>query len=172
MTGLTRADIDDIIRLVEGSHFDELRLEMGDLKIELRRGDTAPITPEPADVSIESPGPTAAPDAAHSEPAGAKSEPAPTAEASPAAPATPHDDTSIAVPAPLLGTFYHAPKPGDDPFVHVGDPVTPDTVIGIIEVMKLMNSVTADVSGVVTEVVAPNGELVEFGDTLIRVGPA
>jgi acetyl-CoA carboxylase biotin carboxyl carrier protein len=172
MTGLTRADIDDIIRLVEGSHFDELRLEMGDLKIELRRGDIAPTTQEPAGAPFESAGPTAAPDAAQSEPAGAKTDAAPTTEASPATRANPQDDTSIAVPAPLLGTFYHAPKPGDDPFIQVGDPVTPDTVIGIIEVMKLMNSVTADVAGVVTEVVAPNGELVEFGDTLIRVGPA
>jgi acetyl-CoA carboxylase biotin carboxyl carrier protein len=79
---------------------------------------------------------------------------------------------SVEVHAPLLGVFYHAPKPGADPFVHVGDTVEPDTVIGIVEVMKLMNSVTAGVSGVVTEIVAPNGQLVEHGDPLIRVRPA
>jgi acetyl-CoA carboxylase biotin carboxyl carrier protein len=76
------------------------------------------------------------------------------------------------VPAPLLGTFYHASKPGAAPFVAVGDMVTADTVIGIIEVMKLMNQVTSGIDGIVTEIVAPNGELVEHGQSLIRVKPA
>ncbi len=75
------------------------------------------------------------------------------------------------VPAPLLGTFYHAPKPGADPFVKPGDRVTAETVIGIIEVMKLMNSVEAGIAGTVVEFVAPNGELVEHGQTLIRIQP-
>ena len=71
----------------------------------------------------------------------------------------------------MLGTFYHAPKPGADPFVKPGDEVKTDTVIGIIEVMKLMNSVPAGIDGIVTEMVAPNGELVEHGETLIRIKP-
>ena len=75
------------------------------------------------------------------------------------------------MPAPQLGIFYHAPKPGEPPFVSVGDHIEPDTVIGIIEVMKLMNTVSAEVSGTVVQVVAPNGESVKAGDTLIRVRP-
>ena len=75
------------------------------------------------------------------------------------------------IPAPLLGTFWHAPRPGADPFIKPGDTVTADTIIGIIEVMKLMNSVPAGVAGTVLEICAPNGELVEHGQCLIRIQP-
>ena len=75
------------------------------------------------------------------------------------------------VPAPLLGIFWHAARPGADAFVKPGDRVTADTVIGIIEVMKLMNSVPAGVAGTVLELTAPNGEMVEHGQTLIRIQP-
>lgn len=78
--------------------------------------------------------------------------PAPTPTASPTAAAA---GTGTAVPAPLLGAFYHAPEPGADPFVATGDQVTPESVVGSIEVMKLMNQVQAGVSGTVTEIVAP-----------------
>jgi acetyl-CoA carboxylase biotin carboxyl carrier protein len=70
---------------------------------------------------------------------------------------------------PLLGTFYRAPKPGAPPFVDVGASVEPDTVIGIIEVMKLMNAVRAGTRGVVREIRARDGTLVEYGETLLLV---
>ncbi len=73
------------------------------------------------------------------------------------------------LPAPLLGTFYRAPKPGAPPFVEVGAQVEVDTIVGIIEVMKLMNTVRAGVRGTVAEVLAADGALVEFGETLLRV---
>ena len=81
----------------------------------------------------------------------------------------PSDPTLADVPSPLLGVFYRAPRPGDAPFVEVGATVEEDTVIAIIEVMKLMNSVRAGVAGVVAEIPAQNGALVEYGETLIRV---
>lgn len=144
---ITRSDIDDILKLIDGSDFLELKLEMGDLKLELRRPGAAPaiiaapmaVSPKPAPVAV------AAPVVA----SGGGSE----------------------VPAPLLGIFWHAPRPGADPFVKPGDRVTADTVIGIIEVMKLMNSVAAGVAGVVLAYAAPNGEMVEHGQTLIRIQP-
>lgn len=145
---LSRAEIDDILRLIDGSEFQELRLEMGDLKLELRRPGAAP-------------GPRPAPAAA----------PTPSAVATPAAP-PPVAAGGVEVPAPLLGTFYHAPRPGADPFVRPGDTVAADTVIGIIEVMKLMNSVPAGIAGTVTEVLAGNGQLVEHGQPLLRIRPA
>jgi acetyl-CoA carboxylase biotin carboxyl carrier protein len=77
----------------------------------------------------------------------------------------------IDVPSPLLGTFYHAPKPGEAPFVGVGAKVEETTIIGIIEVMKLMNSVRAGVTGEVVEILAENGAFVEYGETLLRVRP-
>lgn len=75
----------------------------------------------------------------------------------------------LEIRAPMLGTFYRSPKPGADPFVAVGSHVEPDTVIGIIEVMKLMNSAAAGVSGEVVEILAQDGELVEYDQPLMRV---
>jgi acetyl-CoA carboxylase biotin carboxyl carrier protein len=146
---LTRSDIDDILRLVDASDFVELKLEMGELKLELRR---------PGAVSTPSPVPTPSLHAAVAAPVKI------------AAPVIASGGGSE-IPAPLLGIFWHAPRPGADDFVKPGDRVTADTVIGIIEVMKLMNSVPAGVAGVVLEITAPNGEMVEHGQTLIRIQP-
>lgn len=99
-------------------------------------------------------------------PAPAASIPAvPTADAPQAAEAV----AGTEVVAPWLGTFYFAPKPGDPPFVHIGDRVTADTVVCIIEVMKLMNTVTAGVAGVIAAVHARDGDLVEHGQPLFTV---
>jgi biotin carboxyl carrier protein len=72
----------------------------------------------------------------------------------------------------LLGTFYRAPKPGAPPFIDVGSPVEENTVVAIIEVMKLMNTVRAGVRGTVTEVLLTDGALAEFGQPLFRVRKA
>jgi acetyl-CoA carboxylase biotin carboxyl carrier protein len=77
----------------------------------------------------------------------------------------------VAVTAPLLGTFYVAPEPGAPPFVQVGQQVTEDTTCGLIEVMKVFNSVRAGVKGTIVEVVAANGGFVEFGQPLFIVKP-
>lgn len=159
MVEFTRKDIEDLLRLIDGSDFDELKLEMGDLKLELRRRGSAPAEAASAEQAFS--------------PAPLKGE---TKAAASAAVTT--DASVIAsgggseVPAPLLGTFYHAPKPGAEPFIKIGDTITSDTVIGVIEVMKLMNSVSAGVEGVVTEIIAADGQLVEHGQALIRVQPA
>ncbi len=147
---LTRAEIDDILKLIDGSDFTELKLEMGDLKLELRKGGAAYAS-------------TATPIAT---PAIAP----PTAPVAVAAKVVASGGGSE-VPAPLLGIFWHAPRPGADAFVKPGDVVTADTVIGVIEVMKLMNSVSAGMAGTVLDIVAPNGEMVEHGQPLIRIQP-
>jgi acetyl-CoA carboxylase biotin carboxyl carrier protein len=69
----------------------------------------------------------------------------------------------------MLGTFYRSPKPGAAPFVDVGSDVAEDTVVAIIEVMKLMNTVRAGVRGTITEILPADGTLVEYGQTLMRV---
>lgn len=154
MTGLTRDDIDHILKLIDGSEFDHLKLEMGDLKLELSKPGAAPAAASAPSTPVSS-----AP----------KSAPATPVSAAQSVAASP--GTGDPVPAPLLGTFFHAAKPGAPAFVSVRDKITPDTVIGIIEVMKLMNQVEAGIAGTVTEICAPNGELVEHGQTLIRVQP-
>lgn len=150
---LTRAEIDDILKLIDGSDFTELKLEMGDLKLELRKGEVS----KPFHLGQNTP-------------AGGIQPQPPSPPAAVPAPVIASGGGSE-IPAPLLGTFWHAPRPGADPFVKPGDKVTADTVIGIIEVMKLMNSVPAGVAGTVLEITAPNGELVEHGQCLIRIQP-
>jgi biotin carboxyl carrier protein len=73
------------------------------------------------------------------------------------------------VTPPLPGTFYHAPQPGAPPFVAVGDSVNAETVVGIVETMKLMNPVHAGRSGVVAEVIVPNATMVAKGQALVRL---
>jgi len=147
---LTARDVDEILRLLDQSAFSELVLETGGLKIQLRRGD-APKS----NGSFAAPS-TAVPRSAH---------PAQVAKA------PPPPEGLVDVPAPLLGVYYRAPKPGEPPFVEVGHKVEEETIVGIIEVMKLMNSVRAGMRGEIVEIFAQNAALVEFGEPLLRVRP-
>jgi acetyl-CoA carboxylase biotin carboxyl carrier protein len=154
---LTAADVAEILKLIEESTFDELNLEIDGIKLTLRRGGGVESSGAPAFAT-------------------ASTQPVTPAPASPA-PAAPTkvavlDPNVKEVPAPLLGTFYRAPKPGAPPFVEVGAVVEEDTVVGIIEVMKLMNTVRAGVRGTVTEILVRDGELVEYGESLLRVRKA
>ena len=81
-------------------------------------------------------------------------------------------DAGPAIRAPLVGTFYRAPRPGAPPYVEAGSTVAPQTVVGIIETMKLMNSVHAGVSGRVTEILAADASFVEAGQVLMRIDGA
>ena len=151
---LTAADIAEIARLLDESHFTDLKLEVGGLKLRIRRqgGGWAPRYNEDEEEGAEVP--TRAP----------PPEPLPLGNEAGAARAG-----EVDVPAPLLGNFYEAPRPGDPPFVKPGDKVNEETVIGIIEVMKLMNPIRAGVSGTVVALLAANGSAVEEGEALIRV---
>lgn len=164
---LTRKDIDEIMALLEGSCFDRLYLEMDGVKLELSRGGAQAASANRR-VSPPAPVPATAPAAPSSPPAASVNAPEPQASASSRG-ATP--EGLVEVKSPLLGVFYRAPKPGEPPFVEVGDRVEPDSVIGIIEVMKLMNSARAGVAGEVVEIVGQNGEMVEHGEVLLLVRP-
>ena len=147
---LTAKDVAEITRLLEGSAFDELYLESEGWKLTIRRGQ--PVASESVAAAL-----TAAPATAVPDPSG----PAP----------APADDAAL-VTAPMLGTFYRAPKPGSPPYVEPGAVVEPDTIVGIIEVMKLMNTVRSGVRGTVLEILARDGALVEYGEALMRVAEA
>src|SRR2546423_1177351 len=84
---------------------------------------------------------------------------------------SPASDGAVTIDAPMLGTFYRAEAPGAKPFVEVGARVEPGTVVCLIEVMKMMNSIPAGVAGTVVEVCAENAQLVEFGQPLFRLEP-
>ncbi len=155
---LTAADVAEIMRIVEQSKFDELNLEIDGVKLTLRRAGAAGAFTR----SVTRP---AGPSDAMAAP-GADSPAARTA-AGAAAPA-PVDPNVRDITSPMLGTFYRAPKPGAAPFVEIGSAVDEESVIAIIEVMKLMNTVRAGVKGVVTEILPADEALVEFGEVLMR----
>ena len=150
----TYDDLLAIARLVEsGSRFTEFRLRSGDIEVEVKRANGAAVpTPEPQPVASAAP---------------------PPGTATAPAPAAPVDLPAGAqvVRSPMVGTFYRSPEPGATPFVEVGSRVKPDTIVCIIEVMKLMNSIAAGVSGVVTHVLVENAKPVEPGQPLVAIRP-
>ena len=159
---LTAADVAEIMRLVEQSKFDELNLEIEGVKLTLRRSGsggmmrsatTHRLRPRPA-VAAHAAAGSARPQHRGSAAAGRR--------------AGPVDKNLREITSPMLGTFYRAPKPGSAPFVEIGSAVEEDSVIAIIEVMKLMNTVRAGVKGVVTEILPADETLVEFGQVLMR----
>ena len=154
---LSARDIAEITRLLDESQFSELKLEIGEFKLKIRRGGASARSSLEGDEEFGTPTQT-----------GASVEP----EQAP----HPREDShsgpgagEVDVPAPLLGNFYQAPRPSDPPFVQPGDTITEDSVIGIIEVMKLMNSVRAGVAGTVATMLVENGTTVEKDQPLIRV---
>jgi acetyl-CoA carboxylase biotin carboxyl carrier protein len=150
--GLTDDDVREILRIIDESQLDELRIDMPGFQLNVRRGGP----PLAADAPAPAPAPAAA-----SEPQAAEREPAPSGDS----------NSALAIEAPMLGTFYRASAPGEMPFVDVGSTVAPDTVVCLIEVMKMMNSIKAGVAGTVVEVCADNAQLVEYGEPLFRVDP-
>ena len=77
----------------------------------------------------------------------------------------------IFITAPMIGTYYHAPAPGEPPFVNVGDPVEAGQIVGIIEAMKIMNEIPSEHAGVVAEILVASGQPVEYGQPLLRLEP-
>lgn len=156
---LTHEDVQEIVRLLDASFYDRLHLETDKFKLSLRR------------VGAERGGWTqemqtlAKPNVVTSVVDGVK--PAP--EESAAAPAATAGGETHAVLPPMIGTFYRAPKPGAVPYVEIGTAVHADTVVGIVETMKLMNPVIAGHAGVVVEICAGDGELVAADRILMRL---
>ena len=145
---LTAKDVAEIMRILEQSSFDELSLEMDGVKLKLQRGSALPQVPHPP--------PTPAPPP--NSPLQPRVKP-------------PLEQGLMEVTAPVLGIFYVAPKPGEPPFVKLGSKVAEETMVGIIEVMKLMHTVRAGVKGVVVEILVKNGAAVEYGEGLMRIRP-
>ena len=144
-----------LIELLAESGIAEIEITEGDDSVRISRYATgAPIAVSPpAPVAAPAPAPVAATQAE------------PVAAAAGAAP----EEEGFAVTAPMVGTFYAAPSPGASPYVQVGDRVSAGDTLCIIEAMKMMNQIEADVSGVVKSIRVQNGEPVEYGQTLIVV---
>src|SRR5579862_5833504 len=143
--GLSDEDVREILRIIDSSPLEELRIESEGFSLHVRKGGGGAAIEAPL-VRVERPAPAA----------GAPAE-------------TPGAREGVVIASPMLGTFYRAEGPGRPPFVDVGSRVEPQTTVGIVEVMKMMNSVPAGVTGVIEEVCAENAQLVEFGQPLFRV---
>lgn len=158
-----------IIELLDKTDFTDFQFEKGDLRIRVRRGG-AVDEPAPPPAAAE----TTAQQAAQPAPTAAAA-PATSSEAvgsEPAAAQNPQiSESDEVVTAPMLGTFYRSPKPGEASFVEVGDKVGTDSVLCIVEAMKLMNSVSAGTEGEVTAILARDGDLLDFDQPLFAIRP-
>ncbi len=163
---LSNEDVLNILKIIDESGYNDIRLEIGDLKLHVQKEKSAEGNLPFAAASATPTGPPApAPAAAP------RMAPAPAAPVDAAAVAVEVPPGEVAVSAPLLGIFYRASAPGEKPFVEVGQKVKAGDTIGLLEVMKLFNSVQAGVAGTVTRVVAENGKMVEHGQVLIHIKP-
>jgi acetyl-CoA carboxylase biotin carboxyl carrier protein len=150
---LSYDEVAEIIKLIDASSCDELVLELGDLKLVVRRHGAG--------------GPAAAAPDTRSEPAADATVSVPTAPAVRERP-----DGMIEVRAPMIGTFYRAPSPEAPPFVEPGTVVAEGDPLCLIEVMKLNTTVTAEAAGRVVEICAENAAMVEYGQALFVIEPA
>ena len=156
---MTIKEIKEILELFNSTDVAEMEVQRGDNKVRLRRASAEVnqvVMPMAAPVAAAAPAPAPA------APAAATLAPAP-------APA-PADNTAL-VRSPIVGTYYDAPSPGAPPFVKVGDTVEQGQVLCIIESMKLMNEIEAEVAGTIVAKLMENGRPVEYGEALFSVKP-
>ena len=159
----------ELIRLMVENELTEVDLKDEKETVSLRReGSQAPMvqmSPAPA-APLAAPAPAAPP-----APAPAPAAPAPAA--APASEPSPADTSNLEqITSPMVGTFYSAAKPESPAFANVGDTVTADTTVCIVEAMKIFNEIKAEQSGVIEKVLVSNGDSVEFGQALFLVRPA
>ena len=150
-------DIKAIIDLMKKNSVSEFELEKQDFKIRLKRGmnggGVLAAQTEEGQPVVYAPAPMALPAAATA-----------TAPAVPAA-------VEPEIKSPMIGTFYRSPSPESGPYIEIGSEVNPDTVVCIIEAMKVMNEIKAEVKGVITQVLVENAKPVEFGQPLFKIRP-
>jgi acetyl-CoA carboxylase biotin carboxyl carrier protein len=150
-------DIKAIIDLMRKNSVSEFELEKQDFKIRLKRGGSGiaqPATFDDAPLVNYSPNPNT-----------------PNSLTSSAAPASVLSNDSE-IKSPMIGTFYRAPSPESGNYVEIGTEVNPETVVCIIEAMKVMNEIKAEVKGVITQVLVDSAKPVEFGQPLFKVRPS
>jgi acetyl-CoA carboxylase biotin carboxyl carrier protein len=151
---MTNQEIKELLQIFEESGVAEIEVQRGENRLRLRR---APTTQELA-------APAAAPSPAHSH----SPAPAPSAAAPKAAGPDPNETL---IKSPIVGTYYDAPTPDAAPFVKVGDAVEPGQVLCIIESMKLMNEIEAEMAGTLVHKLVENGRPVEYGEALFAIRP-
>ena len=167
MDTLTDDEVSQISLLIETldrSTLDFLQIDSGSFKVTISKGGAGPLAPLPPTAAAAVSAPAAAPVAAQA--AVPASAPATTAAAKAV-----QEEGTLAILAPIMGRFYSRPEPGAPPFVTVGAEVLEDTPVGLIEVMKLFNTVQAGVRGTILEICVEDGVFIEFGTPIFLVRP-
>jgi len=159
-------EIKAVIDLMTKNGLTEFELEKGDVKLRVKRGPSGEWTTTAIPAAVATGGTQPLPQII----APAAAVPASATPAPAAAPASPAANTSQIV-SPMVGTFYLSPSPDSPAYVTVGQEVQEDTVVCIIEAMKVMNEIKAETRGIIVEVLAQNGKPVEFGKPLFAVRP-
>ncbi len=156
--GLSREDITQLIEMISQKNIEEFELEQGGMRLRI----VAQRGTQGAPVALVTPAPAAAP------------APDATVVATSSTPSNaPEDDPNLKkVTSPMVGTFYRAASPGAKPFVEVGDKVDENTILCIIEAMKLMNEIKAEMRGVVKKILVDNAQPVEYGQALFLIEPS
>ncbi len=157
--------LERLIQAIDQSSIDSIEIERGGTRVHI--GKTPPQTVASAGAPMAMPMPVSAPAAAP-----APAAPAPSAAPAPAAEEAPAPSNLIDVTSPMVGTFYRAPAPDAPAYVDVGSKVGEGATLCIIEAMKLMNELEAEVSGTVAEICVENAEPVEYGQVLFRIDPS
>jgi acetyl-CoA carboxylase biotin carboxyl carrier protein len=150
-------DIKAIIDLMRKNSISEFELEKQEFKIRLKRGSNGGVMVAPSEDSqmVQVP---------------AVPIQLPAVSPIPASPPVSHSN-ELEIKAPMVGTFYRAPSPESAPYVEVGSELNPETIVCIIEAMKVMNEIKSEVRGIVTQVLVENGKPVEFGQPLFKYRP-
>jgi acetyl-CoA carboxylase biotin carboxyl carrier protein len=151
-------EIQHLVEIISASGLDEVIIKEGESEITLRRSSKVQVVNQPV---------AAAPSAPAVQPVQAPAAPAQPAAAPASAPAS----DLLEIRSPIVGTFYSSPSPDSPPFVSSGDKIKSGDVLCIIEAMKLMNEIEAEISGTIAEVLVENGQPVEYNQVLFRVKP-
>lgn len=158
-------ELRELIQLIRENDFTEFELEREGYRVRFRRGGDA--SPETRASDTTSAAQTTLSTTTAAEAKG--STPAPTHPGAKAQTAASEDQDLYIIPSPIVGTFYRSPSPNADSFVKIGSHVEPDTVVCIIEAMKLMNEIQAEATGEVAKIYVENGQPVEYGQPLFGI---
>jgi acetyl-CoA carboxylase biotin carboxyl carrier protein len=167
---MNQKEIKELIELLVEKDITEFELERGDMKVHVKRGGSVAPVVQVAPIAAVQPlvAAPAAPAISAAAPSSAPAAEAPSSAAAPSQEAASDADLFI-VKSPIVGTYYEAPSPGTPPFVKVGDAVKEGQVLCIIEAMKLMNEIEAEVSGTIAKMFVANGSPVEYGLPLFGI---
>lgn len=161
---LDAKDLREILLTLNETDISEVILKEGDFELTIRRGsyNTPSVVVASEAIHVPAVAPVATPTTPLS----------PSPAVTPSTSALPQDNKYVEITSPIVGTFYASPAPDEPPFVQVGDRIQKAQTVCIIEAMKIMNEIEAEMTGEVVEILVQNGQPVEFGQALMRVKPA